>query len=228
MERDAAEPPRPGATVNAQAEPQGAGASRAAPAVGASSRRRTTCAAISGATMYSTTDSSSVSHGTVIAVPYRPLEASDAPATRTWIAAQNELTARVLDGLPERPAIRRRLAELWNYPRAGAPWRRGDRWFQLRNTGLQDQDVLWPAEDAAADGRVPLDPNRLSEQGTTALSAVAVSESGDLIAAATSDAGSDWRTWSAKTIPPGWSGKWRVEVRDAENDLLQTIFFTLQ
>ena len=38
----------------------------------------------------------------------------------------------------------------------------------------------------------------------------------------------DWRTWSAKTIPPGWSGKWRVEVRDAENDLLQTIFFTLQ
>ena len=38
----------------------------------------------------------------------------------------------------------------------------------------------------------------------------------------------DWRTWSSKTILPGWSGAWRVEVRDAENGLLQTIPFTLQ
>lgn len=38
----------------------------------------------------------------------------------------------------------------------------------------------------------------------------------------------DWRTWSSKKILPGWSGNWRVEVRDAANNLLQTLTFTLQ
>jgi prolyl oligopeptidase len=142
-------------------------------------------------------------HGTQIADPYRPLEDTYAPATRAWIAAQNELTARVLGGLPARPAIRDRLAELWNYPRAGAPWRRGDRWFQLRNTGLQDQDVLWTAGGPEAEGTVLLDPNRLSAQGTTALSDLAVSESGELVACAMSDAGSDWHTWTVRRAGTG-------------------------
>jgi prolyl oligopeptidase len=142
-------------------------------------------------------------HGTPISDPYRPLEDGDAPATREWIDAENELTARVLAGLPARGAIRDRLAELWNHPRAGAPLRRGDRWFQLRNTGLQDQDVLWTADRPDAEGTPLLDPNRLNEQGTTALSAVAVAENGELVACATSDAGSDWRTWRVRRVATG-------------------------
>ncbi len=142
-------------------------------------------------------------HGTPIADPYRPLEDSDAPASRAWITAQNELTERFLAGVPARQAIRERLAALWDYPRAGAPWRRGDRWFQLRNTGLQDQDVLWTADAPDAEGTVLIDPNRLSEDGTTALSSVAVSESGDLVALATSDAGSDWRSWTVRRTSAG-------------------------
>ena len=31
-------------------------------------------------------------HGTLIADPYRPLEDTDAPATRAWIEAENALT----------------------------------------------------------------------------------------------------------------------------------------
>jgi prolyl oligopeptidase len=142
-------------------------------------------------------------NGTPISDPYRPLEDSDAPATRAWIDAENELTERILAELPGRSAIRERLAALWDYPRAGAPWRRGDRWFQLRNTGLQDQDVLWTADRPDADGTPLLDPNRLNEQGTTALSAVAVDESGELVAYATSDAGSDWRTWQVRRVATG-------------------------
>jgi prolyl oligopeptidase len=140
-------------------------------------------------------------HGTPIADPFRPLEDSDAPASRAWIAAQNELTEQVLAGSPARRAIRARLAELWDFPRAGAPWRRGDRWFQLRNTGLQDQEVLWVADGPAGEGRVLVDPNMLSQDGTTTLADVAVSERGDLVACATSDAGSDWRTWSVRRVP---------------------------
>jgi prolyl oligopeptidase len=142
-------------------------------------------------------------HGRRIADPYRPLEDADAPATRTWIAAENALTERVLAGVEARPAIRRRLAELFDHPRVGAPWRRGDRWFQLRNTGLQDQDVLWTADAPGAEGRVLLDPNGLNAEGTTALADVVVSESGELVACATSDAGSDWRTWTVRRAATG-------------------------
>ena len=106
-------------------------------------------------------------------------------------------------GIPARAVIRSRLAELWDYPRAGAPWRRGDRWFQMRNTGLQDQDVLWTADGPEADGRILLDPNTLNEGGTTALSIVDVSDSGKLVACATSEAGSDWHTWTVRRVATG-------------------------
>ena len=142
-------------------------------------------------------------HGTSVADPYRPLEDSDAPASRAWIAAENDLTERLLERIPARAAIRSRLAELWDYPRAGAPWRRGDRWFQMRNTGLQDQDVLWTADEPDGAGRVLLDPNGLNQGGTTALSIVDVSDSGELVACAMSDSGSDWHTWTVRRASTG-------------------------
>ncbi|MBA3403809.1 MAG: S9 family peptidase, partial [Gemmatimonadaceae bacterium] len=81
-----------------------------------------------------TSDQVDVHHGERIADPYRPLEDTDAPETRTWIEAQNALTGRVLAEAPARREIRERLGQLWDFPRAGSPWRRGDRWFALRNT----------------------------------------------------------------------------------------------
>ena len=150
-----------------------------------------------------TTDQVDDYHGTAIADPYRPLEDSDAPATRAWIEAENALTEAVLGGSPARDEIRARLARLWDFPRAGAPWRRGDRWFQLRNTGLQDQDVLWTAGSPDDEGRVLVDPNGLSAQGTTTLSAIEVSDGGELVACAISDAGSDWRTWTVRNVATG-------------------------
>ena len=138
-------------------------------------------------------------HGAPIADPYRPLEDTDAKPSRAWIEAEQALTERVLRGVASRPVIRRRLAELWNVPRAGAPWRRGRRWFQLRNTGLQDQDVLWTSDGQVdgptGEGRVLLDPNVVDSEGTTYLGAAAVSEDGELVAGALSHAGSDWRRW---------------------------------
>ncbi len=142
-------------------------------------------------------------HGERVADPYRPLEDSDAPETRAWIEAQNALAEEVLAGASARAEIRERLAEVWDHPRAGAPWRRGDHWFQLRNTGLQDQDVLWVSDVPGEGGRVLIDPNRLSSDGTTALTAVEVSEDGELVAYATSDAGSDWRTWRVRRTQTG-------------------------
>ena len=142
-------------------------------------------------------------HGTLVADPYRPLEDADAPATRAWIDAENALTAAFLDRHPGRTAIRERLTELWDHPRAGAPWRRGNRWFQLRNTGLQDQDVLWTADAPDAEGDVLFDPNELSEEGTTSLGAIGIAESGGLAALALSHAGSDWHRWRVRDTETG-------------------------
>ena len=142
-------------------------------------------------------------HGVAIADPYRWLEDADAPETREWIAAQNELTQAWLADDDEREAIRERLRQLVDHPRAGAPWRRGDRWFQMRNTGLQNQDVLWTMPAADAQGEVLLDPNLLSRDGTVALTGLAVSEDGALVAYATSNAGSDWMTWQVRDTDTG-------------------------
>lgn len=40
-------------------------------------------------------------------------------------------------------------------------------------------------------------------------------------------AGSPWRTWSTKEIPPDWTGEWRVEVRDGAGAVLASARFTV-
>ncbi|MDP8928354.1 MAG: S9 family peptidase, partial [Actinomycetota bacterium] len=139
-------------------------------------------------------------HGQRVADRYRPLEDADAPATRTWIEAQNALTERCLAEVAQRAHLRERVGALWDHPRRGAPWRRGERWFQRRNSGLQDQDVLWTMEAPDAEGRVAIDPNLLSVEGTVALAATSVSDDGGLLAYATSAQGSDWMTWRVRDV----------------------------
>ncbi|MGH8932680.1 MAG: prolyl oligopeptidase family serine peptidase [Egibacteraceae bacterium] len=150
-------------------------------------------------------------HGKKIADPYRWLEDTGAPEVAEWIAAQNALTESWLAEVPAREAIRGRLTELWNHPRAGAPWRRGRRWFQLRNTGLEDQDVLWTMAVPDEEGRVLMDPNTLSADGTISLAAAVPSADGSLLAYATSTAGSDWMTWRVRDVETG----------EEHNDVLQ-------
>jgi prolyl oligopeptidase len=150
-----------------------------------------------------------VLHGIEVADPYRWLEDPTSEDVRAWVGAQNAVSERHIGGLPHRRSFHDRLTRLWDHPRRSAPWRRGGHWFQLRNDGLQDQDVLWsaPADDAVpgtGDGtaapsddrwRVLVDPNGWTEDGTASLSGVAPSDDGALVAFARSDAGSDWMTW---------------------------------
>lgn len=142
-------------------------------------------------------------HGTKVADPYRPLEDTDAPSTAAWIAAQNRLTEGWLAEVGARSDIRTRLYELWDHPRVGVPYRRGGRWFQLRNSGLQDQDILYVMDAPSEEGRVLVDPNTLSDDGTVALMATSVTDDGRLLAYATSAAGSDWLTWRVLEVDTG-------------------------
>ncbi|MGA8679476.1 MAG: prolyl oligopeptidase family serine peptidase [Acidimicrobiales bacterium] len=142
-------------------------------------------------------------HGELVGDPYRWLEDVDTAETRAWMTAENAVTERCLAGVPTREAIRQRLTELWSFPRFGVPFDRGGRWFQFRNSGLQDQDVLYVMEGPNTAGRALLDPNLLSSDGTVAVTALSVSADGRLVAYATSTSGSDWRTWRVRRVGDG-------------------------
>jgi len=142
-------------------------------------------------------------HGEPVGDPYRWLEATGDPEVAGWIKAQNELTESFLAAVPAREAIRARLTELWDYPKAGAPFERGGRWFQLRNPGLVAQPVLYVMDTPDAQGRPLLDPNGLSEDGTVAVGEINVSSDGALLAYATNSMGSDWQSWHVRDIETG-------------------------
>jgi len=141
--------------------------------------------------------------GEQIADPYRWLETTTGPETVSWIQAENELTGSYLAAVPARESIREQLTGLWDYPRAGVPFERGGGWFQSRDPGLAAQPVLYIMDRPGGTGRVLLDPGTRSAAGTTAVSAVGVSDDGTLLACATSGSGSDWLTWRVRDAATG-------------------------
>ena len=142
-------------------------------------------------------------HGTKVADPYRWLEDPDSEEARAWIAAQNDLTFRYLEEIPARERIRRRLTELWDFEKYGTPFRRGGRYFLFKNDGLQNQSVLYTMDSLDGGPRVLLDPNALSPDGTVALSGLAVTEDGRLMAYGLSASGSDWQEWRVRDVGTG-------------------------
>jgi prolyl oligopeptidase len=142
-------------------------------------------------------------HGVQVPDPFRWLEDDHSPETLEWVQRQNQVTFEFLEGIPVREKIRQRLTKLWDYAKVSAPLKRGGIYFQLRNTGLQNQDVLYVMESLEDEGRILLDPNRFSEDGTVALTAWDVSKDGRFIAYATSSSGSDWLTWRIRRVDNG-------------------------
>ena len=131
--------------------------------------------------------------GTKVADPYRWLEDDRSERTEAWVKAQNELTSQYLGSLECRAAIRSRLEELWNYPTESAPVKRGEWYYISRNSGMQNQNVLYrkrSLEDTTEE--LFFDPNTLSEDGTVALHAGSFTKDGRYFAYALSSAGSDW------------------------------------
>lgn len=142
-------------------------------------------------------------HGVQVADPYRPLEALDSIETRAWVRAQNALTRTWLDELPLRDQLHERLQQLVNYPRQGVPSFEAGKYLFSRNSGLQNQSVLYLADDPAAEGRVLIDPNELDAAGTISLGSTALSPDGKYLAYMLGERGSDWRTIHVLNVETG-------------------------
>lgn len=141
--------------------------------------------------------------GTQVADPYRWLEDDNSEETKAWVIEQNNVTNNYLDQIPFRESVRQRLETLWNYSRMGALSKKGDYYFYAFNNGLQNQDVIYFKKSLQEEGKIFLDPNTFSEDGTVALSAFSVSNDGKLVGYGVSRGGSDWNEYYVKEIESG-------------------------
>jgi len=141
--------------------------------------------------------------GTKVADPYRWMEDLESKEIGDWIAAQNKLTFGYLEKLPLREHFRKRITELWNYPRVGVPQHEGTRYFFEKNTGLQRQAVLYVSASLDAEPGVVIDPNALWPDGSTSLSQWSPSPDGRLLSYGRSDGGADWETVKVRDVDGG-------------------------
>lgn len=142
-------------------------------------------------------------HGVKVADPYRWLEDLDSEETRSWVKAENRLTFGFLNEIAARPKIKDRITKLWNYERYGAPFKEGNNYFYTRNSGLQNQSVLYTVTSLDGQPTLLLDPNTLSTDGTVALSGMSISDDGKLMAYGLSTSGSDWQEWKVRDVATG-------------------------
>lgn len=131
-------------------------------------------------------------HGTMVADPYRWLEADTAQAVEEWVKTQNQATFDYLEKIPYREKIEERLTELVNYPRYTSPFRAGEYYFFYKNDGLQNQSVIYIQKGLDGEPEVFIDPNALSKDGTVAINIIGISQDDKYIAYSQSEAGSDW------------------------------------
>jgi prolyl oligopeptidase len=141
--------------------------------------------------------------GTVVEDPYRWLENDTSAETAEWVKAENKLTFSYLAKLPYRAEIRKRLTELWDYPKFGTPFKEAGKYFFYKNDGLQNQSVLYMTTDLAAAPKVLLDPNTLSADGTAALTSIEISNDGKYLMFQVAQSGSDWNEIFVKNIETG-------------------------
>ena len=131
--------------------------------------------------------------GTVVPDPYRWLENDTSAETAAWVKAENEVTQNYLSQIPFRDAIKARYENLYNYEKYSAPFRQGKFMYYYKNSGLQNQSVLYREADGNNTAEEFLDPNSFSKDGTTSLAGINFSKDGSMAAYNISEGGSDWQ-----------------------------------
>src|SRR6185437_12977475 len=138
--------------------------------------------------------------GTKVADPYRWLEDQSSPETARWVAAENKVTFDYLATIPLRATFARELTRLTNVPRVSTPRRDDGALFFSRNSGLQNQSVVYEQRTLTSAPRLLIDPNQLSPDGSTALAGYDPSPDGKYLAYSLSVGGSDWREIHVRTL----------------------------
>ena len=133
-------------------------------------------------------------HGTRVIDSYRWLEKSDSPATEKWVSEQNAYTRALLDPLPMRSAVQKRLTDLLSIGTVTPPIVGGRHYFYTKREGMQNQPVLYVRDQLNGTDRVLVDANQLAADGTIALDWFQPSYNGKYVAYGISAGGSEMST----------------------------------
>ncbi|MBF5043899.1 S9 family peptidase [Aggregicoccus sp. 17bor-14] len=127
--------------------------------------------------------------------PYQWLEAAGAPEVKAWSDAQNKRTRAVLDKLPGREAIRKRVTQLlsWQSPGYYLLEEKGGQLFAMKNQPPRQQPMLvvMPGADQPKAERVLLDPAVLDPSGHTTIDWFVPSPDGKRVAVSLSKGGTE-------------------------------------
>ncbi len=153
-----------------------------------------------------------VLHGETIVDPYRWLE-GDAkgavtPEVAAWTDAQNAYTRSVVDNLPGRKAVEKRLRELMEVGSVSSPHMAGNRYFYSKREGNENQGRIFVREGFDGKPRLLLDPNTLDAKGLVTIAWTAPDDSGKLLAFGLYRAGDENATLHVLDVD---SGKWLAE-----------------
>ena len=131
--------------------------------------------------------------GTGVNDPYRWLENDTSTETAEWVKAENEVTQNYLSKIPFREAVKKRYSDLFNFEKYSAPFKQGKYTYYYKNSGLQNQYVVYRESPQNKEAEIFLDPNTFSKDGTTSLAGIAFSKDGSMAAYNISEGGSDWQ-----------------------------------
>lgn len=138
--------------------------------------------------------------GTAIIDPYRWLEDDQSAETKEWVTRQNIVTNGYLSQIPYRDKLKKRVEQIFNFEKYGTPFKKGGKYYFMKNDGLQNQSVLYVQENLNATPKMVLDPNTFSTDGTASLGEMTFSKDGRYLSYTISKGGSDWRTIYVKDL----------------------------
>jgi len=120
-------------------------------------------------------------HGVEIIDPYRWLEDQENAETRAWIDTQNKYTHSLLDELPARPLIQKRLSELLRVDSVSTPFEQNGRYFLFKKRAEDDLSILYIRQGLNGKDELLIDPHTLSPDHTTDIGLLDVANDAKLI-----------------------------------------------
>ncbi|UCF78433.1 MAG: S9 family peptidase [Candidatus Eiseniibacteriota bacterium] len=130
-------------------------------------------------------------HDVEIVDPYRWLEDQESPETRAWIETQNAYTQSFMENIPVREELRERYTELLRTERIGMPIERNGRYFFAKRAADQDLYLIYLREGLDGEDQVLVDPHPMSDDGTTSVGLLDVSQDGKLMLYQVREGGED-------------------------------------
>lgn len=138
--------------------------------------------------------------GQAVQDPYRWLENVEEDAVQAWMKSQHDFARQRLDALPARDALAERFSELFYVDMLYAPAVHGERYFYARRSADKEKTVYYWKEGADGEERVLLDPNTMSEDGSTSVGGIYVAWDGKTVAYKLRENNADEATIYVKTV----------------------------